>query len=76
MIPSNDNHPAGPLTITIESGDGDMQGLYLACMMAGASEPISVEIFGSKDEAYDFARDLLNANPQATFKDLTEGGDR
>lgn len=75
MIPGNDNHPAPRLIITVESGDGDFRGLYLTCLMkAGVSEPISAEIFGSKEDAYDFARDMMKANPDAVLKDSTGGG--
>lgn len=74
MIPSNDNR-GNRQTITVESGDGDFAGLYLTCLMAaGSSEPILAEIFATKDEAYDFARDLMRANPRASFTDLTGGG--
>jgi len=73
MIPSNDN--SGGLTITIESGDGEMAGLYLACLtQAGTPEPIKAEIFGTKGEAFDFARDLMRSNPHAILVDCTDGG--
>jgi len=77
MIPSNDNHQPCGHTITVERGDGDLRDLYLACLMEeGIRDPIRAEIFGSKDEAYDFARDLMKFYPRAPFKDLTEGGDQ
>jgi hypothetical protein len=76
-MPSNDNHLPRNLTITVERGDGELEELYLTCLMEqGVSEPIVAEIFGSKDEAYDFACALMKANPKAPFKDLTAGGDQ
>jgi hypothetical protein len=75
MIPSNDNHPSRRRTITVEAGDCDLLGLYLTCLIEdGSADPIDAMIFGSRDDAYDFALVLMRAHPEAVFDDQTGGG--
>lgn len=77
MIPSNDNQLGRRPTISVESGDGDMQGLFLVCLVEpGTTEPIDTRIFESKDDAFAFARELMTAYPLSAFQDETEGDDK
>mgnify|MGYP001055554698 CR=1 FL=1 len=77
MTTGNDNRQDRSYTITVErwNDPGDLNGCYLVSLIeAGRAESIDGGIFGSKDEAYDFARDLMKTYPSAVFHDQSEEG--
>lgn len=77
MTSGNDNSPSRRHTITVErwDDDGDLNGSYLVALrVSGEADPIDARICATKDEAYDYARQIMTAHPSAVFHDKSGDG--
>lgn len=69
---SNDNQQTHRNTITVERWDdpGDLNGCYLVSLLqSGTPEPIDARVCGSRNEAFDYARQIMQVYPNALFDD-------
>jgi len=72
---NNDNEEIPRHVITLEKWDGDgaLAGCFLvSLLLPGLRESIDGRIFGSKDDALDYASGMMSTHPDAIFHDKSD----